>query len=713
MYSSGFLVALLLCICFSAQASLLDECQDASCQALVDVVDEFEQRDPIQATSQLEQLIAKLDSTSPSYVLASAYFYQGRFARLQSAYDEAATAYQQSLTLFGQLQQPAAVAHVFSELARLHQARYEFTEALGLAYKAFNSFYQVHQRSAQAEQKVVVGSILLNQGRIDAALSLLQHVLQDEPVAETPQISGRALFYIGTAYLQMKQYNLASQYLNDAHYTLQTVPDRFFLGRTLVAKGHLRLHQERHDEARRWFGEALALFSQINAASELHLTHGLLGLLEVEAGQAEKGFAALATAMDFAKERNLMPLELALHRLYALGLQATAQPDEALAHLTAGIEQAETVGLVSVQADLLAQKADLLFSLGRYQQAYHAQEQGQALAVSMIDEGRLQLLMQQSAQLQLERQAQSITLLKKDQAMQLAQAEQRNLRNMLILGLVISLMMFLFLLYGRLSHQRQNRLLKSQVKLRTQELEQKNLQLENAYKILEEASLRDPLTGLYNRYYLKSRLPGEIKRAQHAYSTAEANSHPSQADLLCFLIDIDHFKGINDEYGHLNGDRFLVQFADIINEVFRDTDLRIRWGGEEFLVICRQSCRTTLTTLVERFRQAVRQHRFVLIDDSTIQATCSIGFCALPVSTHAPLWLKWEQAFAMVDDCLYAAKLSGRDCWVGVINAAPQEDDSRSVAPLLAKKYTLSGIQVATSLNNSAAIMWPTAQPGS
>lgn len=700
-------ICLILTQVNQATAMLPLTCSSSECGQIDPVVSQFQSGKPLEASTQLNGLIDQFSGQAPTEALAAAYFYKGRFSRLQSAYDESLHAFEQSLELFSSLENPAPAASVYSELARLHRARCEFSEALEYAYRALNTYQVLQDPSGQAEQKVIVSGILISQGRYEPALALLQHVLREEPVSQEPAVVGRALYFVGNAYMQLEQYQMARQYLKDAVETLKQLPNSFFLGEAFISKGKLMLRQENYPEAKGWFANALSVFAGMNASAEMHLTHSLLGLTAVREGNINDGMKAISEAMNFALERDIVPLQLELHLVHAQAMRMTDEHEEALTHIRQGQELAKKYGQIGVQAEFLREKADLLFQMKKYRWAYQAQEKSQKLTTSLVDEVRIQPLLQQSAQLQVERQAESIDTLKRDKAIELARAEQRNLRNMLILGSLVSLLMFLFLLYSRYNHRRQNLLLKREVKARTAELEQKNKQLKDAYKTLEDASLRDPLTGLYNRYYLKSRLPGELKRAQFAYTATHAEADEGQSDLLCYLIDIDYFKAINDEHGHLSGDRFLVQFTRIISDVFRDTDLQIRWGGEEFLIICRQSCRTKMASLIERFRQAVKDHVFELEDGARISATCSIGFCAFPLDTQQPFKMQWEQAFSIMDDCLYAAKLSGRDCWVGLLEATISDKPVSAPANPLAGRYKLTSVNIATSLNNTASITWP------
>ncbi|MDD2877947.1 MAG: PleD family two-component system response regulator [Acidiphilium sp.] len=149
----------------------------------------------------------------------------------------------------------------------------------------------------------------------------------------------------------------------------------------------------------------------------------------------------------------------------------------------------------------------------------------------------------------------------------------------------------------------------------------------------------DPLTGLYNRRYLSS----------HLDRLCEATSNPSFALLI---IDIDHFKDINDQFGHTMGDKVLQGIADILRRKLRGSDLIARFGGEEFIVIISAlSDKERATAVTEKLRSAIANLRV----DPSVQVTASIGLTISCVPTPAATLI--EQA----DAALYEAKRAGRN----------------------------------------------------
>jgi diguanylate cyclase (GGDEF)-like protein len=193
-----------------------------------------------------------------------------------------------------------------------------------------------------------------------------------------------------------------------------------------------------------------------------------------------------------------------------------------------------------------------------------------------------------------------------------------------------------------------------QLHARERELErlvsERTRELEVAYERIEQASLTDPLTKLRNRRFLDQTIAAVLALASRG-----------QGDLVLLLADLDHFKSVNDTYGHAAGDAVLVQLAEILQSTFRASDHIVRWGGEEFLVIVRFVDRARASELAEKLRASVASHAFTLADGTILHRTCSIGFASWPAS-HP---LSWERVIDLADAALYAAKRNGRDACVG------------------------------------------------
>lgn len=222
--------------------------------------------------------------------------------------------------------------------------------------------------------------------------------------------------------------------------------------------------------------------------------------------------------------------------------------------------------------------------------------------------------------------------------------------------------------------RRQNRHLEEMVASRTQELKAANEALRNQ-------SLTDPLTGLRNRRYLGVCMPEDIAqvvRTHRNLSHGQRDRTFLNIDLVFLMVDVDHFKSVNDSYGHHAGDMVLQQLADILRSATRDTDTVVRWGGEEFLIVARNASRGDSTVLAERIRTFVETHDFDIGGDAPIHRTCSIGYAFYPFLVNPPEAFSWEQVVDLADHCLFAAKRGGRNAWVGI---SPADDFGETEVP--------------------------------
>lgn len=224
--------------------------------------------------------------------------------------------------------------------------------------------------------------------------------------------------------------------------------------------------------------------------------------------------------------------------------------------------------------------------------------------------------------------------------------------------------------------------LEREVTKRTAELEHKHRELEDAYKKLEGISHSDPLTGLFNRRYIYNLVNLDAKKINRLFKDAELAPHLHKMDLGFFLIDIDHFKSVNDQYGHAVGDQLLVNVANGLRKTCRDSDIICRWGGEEFLVVARFMNRKTALETAERIRRDIASVDVLLNNEERLQKTCSIGFSCFPFIREQVDALGWEQVLDLADKALYAAKYSGRNMSVGL--SATSSTNAEAVASLQA-----------------------------
>ncbi len=190
---------------------------------------------------------------------------------------------------------------------------------------------------------------------------------------------------------------------------------------------------------------------------------------------------------------------------------------------------------------------------------------------------------------------------------------------------------------------------------------------------LQEASLTDPLTALRNRRFFSTEISREVAKVLRAFKPAGGGPPPEGRDVVFYLVDLDHFKEINDLYGHDVGDRVLIEVAARLENVIRKSDWLIRWGGEEFLIVSREGDRQQARLLAERILSAISREPMDLGKGRTIWRTCSVGWAVFPWLPAAPEAVNHDEVLRLADRALLLAKRSGRHQSVGLL---PVDDGS-------------------------------------
>jgi two-component system, cell cycle response regulator len=176
-------------------------------------------------------------------------------------------------------------------------------------------------------------------------------------------------------------------------------------------------------------------------------------------------------------------------------------------------------------------------------------------------------------------------------------------------------------------------------------LEQRLREVERLQESLRELANRDALTGLYNRRYLGEALPGLVSMASRRGDR-----------IVVILIDLDHFKAVNDVYGHQMGDRVLEGFADLVRDGFRAHDLCCRYGGEEFCVVMADTDDIAAHERVDELQASLGERVFA----SGGKELTGVGFSAGVVTFKADPRMDLDLVFRRADQALYTSKNAGR-----------------------------------------------------
>jgi len=271
--------------------------------------------------------------------------------------------------------------------------------------------------------------------------------------------------------------------------------------------------------------------------------------------------------------------------------------------------------------------------------AYHRERR---LSKELFEKRRQKAVWELQAKYEAEKAQRQIELLRGENLVKSTELDNRRLQQRIwwLLALVFALASSVVgLLYRKVRHA-------------NAQLEVKNLEL-------KQQSSRDPLTGLYNRRHFQEFMRNHMQVEKRGSGT----SGEEMVGAL-FLLDVDHFKHVNDTHGHAAGDAVLKMIAENLQVILRETDMIVRWGGEEFLAFLPAIPRSGLEEIARRLLTGISSHA-IEHQNSKISVDVSIGFAPFPLAP-AGQPLTWERAVNLIDMALYLAKAHGRNRAYGV-----------------------------------------------
>ena len=246
---------------------------------------------------------------------------------------------------------------------------------------------------------------------------------------------------------------------------------------------------------------------------------------------------------------------------------------------------------------------------------------------------------------------------------------------MLVMGVLVFFKQHLLdreliaLLHTSHDNLNQMRRLKEDVESKEQQLRWSSIELQRKNVELQQASLTDTLTGVWNRRYLEEVLASEVSRTlRNCYGQQDGpDARVERGQLIFIMVDVDFFKRVNDDHGHAVGDELLRKFAERLSRVMRKSDVLIRWGGEEFLVLSRSTSIQGTPVFCQRILEVISSEPFRLGKDIQLRKTCSIGWAGFPWMSSNLELLGAGEVIELADSALYLAKSSGRNQSIGFL----------------------------------------------
>ncbi|MBK8648719.1 MAG: GGDEF domain-containing protein [Gemmatimonadetes bacterium] len=481
------------------------------------------------------------------------------------------------------------------------------------------------------------------------ALELHQEALETREQLGDSSAIALSLNNIGIVHARLRQHDLALSYLERALALRRALGERARIAATL--NNIADTWEEKGDFARALVAhrESFVLRREINDPSALAQSHRSLGVAFQALGARDSARVHLAEAARLGDStgdqglivRNLLALAT-LEQVEGRHAQAEALSRRALSI-------GEGMGAREMVRRALQSLADAQEAGGDYRGALATHRRFKAVSDSIFTDGtgrRVSGLERRYAAVRRERELERLQRQEAESAMT---TQRRTVQRNSFAALALLLALALWVLHRRRTEKAQ---------------------------LAETLSVTDPLTGVPNRRYVQRTVPGDVAAALRRHRSVPLGEVARDADIVFLLIDIDHFKRVNDTYGHAAGDRLLENVAKQLSAVVRESDVVARWGGEEFLVVYRFTNRDRVAELAERIRAKIESLETVLPGGAVIKVTCSIGFAAFPFTRSAPESVGWEGIVSIADLAAYAAKRSGRNCWATFRAATTETGDA-------------------------------------
>ncbi|NHZ39069.1 tetratricopeptide repeat-containing diguanylate cyclase [Massilia aquatica] len=322
-----------------------------------------------------------------------------------------------------------------------------------------------------------------------------------------------------------------------------------------------------------------------------------------------------------------------------LGLGSLA---EGKRHFELGLAWYEKVGDKPELQEVLMEYGAALERAGDMAGAVKAYHRERALSNELFEKQRQKATLELQEKYDTEKKQRQIELLSRENQLKTTEIDNRRLQQRVwwLLAVVFALAALVVgILYRKVRHA-------------NAQLKVKNLEL-------KQQSARDPLTGLYNRRHFQEFMRGHLQVEKRGAGTSG-----EEIVGALFLLDVDHFKHVNDSHGHAAGDAVLKMIADSLRDILRETDMIVRWGGEEFLAFLPAIPRSGVEEIARRLLSGISQES-IGYQDKTLSVNVSIGFAPFPLVPGTDA-LPWERAVNLVDMALYLAKAHGRNRAYGV-----------------------------------------------
>lgn len=514
---------------------------------------------------------------------------------------------------------------------------YQFTRAKAAQQQLEKSFRLGSMPEVNYHAQMSFGRMYLLNSEYERTLGYFEAGRQLAGQMEDPAAArAEAALNLAQLYNASKDTRLALRY---AEQVLKEGPgalrprlrSNLYYTRALVLVG-----MERLDEAAAEFSRSL----EIARASGIHVMHahvlGNMADLALRRQRWREAEQLAREALDVSSRIHDESAELMAKANIGFALGGQGRIEAATVYLDEVIKKFRNDANLQALSGMLDEKAAMLERAGQLKEAMAVLREQQVLERKQYTADRAKAVAGMQEKFALAENQRRIEQLQEENRLKDATIHNRELKQ-LALGLAALLLLasggFVWMLYRRAGRS--------------------NLLLRELNAKLEYHAVRDPLTGLYNRRSFVERM-----QARSAPARPERRSAPAVKSDIFLILDLDHFKRVNDTHGHGAGDAVLVEVARRLQTVVRDSDTVLRWGGEEFVI--HSSGHDGAAALAARILEVIGATP-IAAGNLSLQVTASAGLIELPFANLGEPVLNWERALQLADAALYRAKATGRN----------------------------------------------------
>lgn len=556
--------------------------------------------------------------------------------------DQAIALADETIALGKALSSPVALAKGLLAKGEILLIRNELDQSHRLLWESEKIASTTSDLALRIQTGIRSGQAYAEDGNFPAALMRLQAAVALARQYGQPVQMIKALNSLARLYRQMKDFDKSYETLKEAMALATDINSPARMASLLNTEYLIAMDTGEPERGARALLTALGLQRQIGDTATIDITLVNLSDSYLKAKDYRNTLSYATQALNAARRFNDEAIEATAHVNIGEAQLGMGRLADSKRSFETGLALYEKAGDKPALQSVLLEYGAVLEQAGDMAGAVRAYHRERTISNALFEAQRQKAIWELQGKYEADKKERRIELLSRENQVKSTEIDNRRLQQRIwwLLATVFAMAsLMVAFLYRKIRHA--------------------NNQLEVKNHELKQQSSRDPLTLLYNRRHYQ-----EFMRTHAQVEKRGIGVSDDEVVGALFLLDIDHFKSVNDTYGHAAGDAVLKMIAENLRVILRETDMIVRWGGEEFLAFLPAISRRGIDDIAHRLLTGISAQA-IDYQGHRISVNVSIGFAPFPLSPEGVL-LTWERVVNLVDMALYLAKGHGRNRAFGV-----------------------------------------------